>query len=86
MDRRCAPQSCKNSVGGSGRGDSLLWGESGACDGGGSSYGGTQRSEGLLPPQEDGQKDDCALRSSHRKAVVPGRSEDPVVISIFIQS
>lgn len=76
----------RRQCGRSGRGDSLLWGESGPV-----------MEEAAVTVEPQRRKVSCHLRkmvrkmavltrSSHRKAVVPGRSEDPVVISIFIQS
>lgn len=67
----CAPQRCENVVWEIVEGEIPFCGANqGACNVGGSSYGRTRRAKNLLTSEEDGQKDDCALRSSRRKAVV----------------
>ena len=60
----------------------------GFCDEGGSNYDRTWRVKNLLTYKGDGQKDYCAQRSRGREAVeCSGKvREDPVIISIFIQS
>ena len=66
----CAPQRCKNVVWEIVEGEIPFCGANlRACDEGDNSYGRTRRAKNLLTPEEDGQKDDCALRSSCRKAV-----------------